>query len=74
MCFFIYEKYNIKSMDNLDSLFAKKEYLLILQLTNDSKDAKECLIRISCFMMLGQINQALDEIEKNQAIIETKFQ
>lgn len=72
--FFYYKKCIIINMDNLDSLFNKKEYELILDLTKDSKDAKECLMRISCLIMLGKVDQALDEIEKNQSIIEKTFQ
>lgn len=60
-------------MDNLDSLFEKKEYDLILQLTKDSRDPKELLMRISCLVIQGKVDQALDEIEKNQSIIETKY-
>lgn len=60
-------------MDNLDSLFEKKEYDLILQLTKDSRDPKELLMRISCLVIQGKADQALDEIEKNQSIIETKY-
>ncbi|MCQ2801172.1 MAG: hypothetical protein MJ222_00745 [Bacilli bacterium] len=61
-------------MDNLDSLFNKKEYQLVLDLTKDSKDPKELLMRISCFVILGKTDEALDEIEKNQSLIETKYQ
>lgn len=61
-------------MDNLESLFNKKEYELVISLTEQSKDPKELLMRISCFTILGKTDKALDEIEKNQAIIETKFQ
>ena len=57
-------------MDNLESLFNKKEYDLILDLTKDSKDPKELLMRISCFVIQGKIDTALDEIESNQSSIE----
>ena len=60
-------------MDNLDSLFEKKEYDLILELTSDSREPKELLMRISCLVIQGKVDQALDEIEKNQSIIETKY-
>lgn len=60
-------------MDNLDSLFEKKEYDLILELTKDSRDPKELLMRISSFIIEGKTDNALDEIEKNQSIIETKY-
>ena len=61
-------------MDNLDSLFNKKEYELVLKLTEMSKDPKELLMRVSCLVCLGKADQALDEIEKNQKIIEEKYQ
>ena len=60
-------------MDNLESLFEKKEYDLIIDLTKDSRDPKELLMRISCFIIKGKVDEALDEIEKNQPIIETKY-
>ena len=61
-------------MDNLDTLLEKKEYDLVLSLTKDSKDPKELLMRISCFIIKGKIDEALDEIEKNQSLIEKKYQ
>ena len=61
-------------MDNLESLFNKKEYALILDLTKDSKDPKELLMRISCLVIQGKIDEALDEIEKNQSLIENEYQ
>lgn len=61
-------------MDNLDSLFNKKEYELVLSLTSMSKDPKELLMRVSCFTCLRKVDEALDEIEKNQSIIEQKYQ
>lgn len=61
-------------MDNLDSLFNKKEYDLVLELTKDSKDPKEILMRISCLVIQGKVDAALDEIEWNQSLIEDKYQ
>ena len=61
-------------MDNLDSLFNKKEYDLVLGLTKDSTDPKELLMRISCLVIQGKIDAALDEIEKNQSLIEKEYQ
>ena len=61
-------------MDNLESLFNKKEYNLILDLTKDSKDPKELLMRISCLVIQGKIDNALDEIEENQSLIEKEYQ
>jgi len=61
-------------MDNLESLFNKKEYDLVLDLTKDSVDPKELLMRISCLVIQGKIDSALDEIEKNQSLIEKEYQ
>ena len=61
-------------MDNLESLFNKKEYDLILDLTKESKDPKELLMRISCLMIQNKIDAALDEIEANQSLIEKSHQ
>ena len=61
-------------MDNLESLFDKKEYDLVLDLTRESKDPKELLMRISCLVIQGKIDAALDEIEINQSVIEKEYQ
>ena len=61
-------------MDNLDSLFSKKEYQLVLDLTKESKDPKELLMRVSCLTILGKTDEALDEIEAKQSLIETHYQ
>ena len=61
-------------MDNLETLFNKKEYDLILDLTKDSKEPKELLMRISCFVIESKIDEALDEIEANQSLIEKDYQ
>ena len=45
-----------------------------MDLTKESKDPKELLMRVSCFMIKGESDKALDEIEKNQSLIETKYQ
>ena len=61
-------------MDNLESLYYKKEYQLVLELTKDSTDPRELLMRISCLIITGKTDEALDEIEKNQSIIEKQYQ
>ena len=61
-------------MDNLESLYYKKEYQLVLDLTKDSTDPRELLMRISCLIITGKTDEALDEIEKNQSIIEKQYQ
>ena len=52
-------------MDNLDSLFNKKQYDLVVSLTELSDDPKERFLRISSLMALGKNDAALDEIEKD---------
>lgn len=71
---FIHNFNIIFHMDNLETLFNKKEYDLVIRLTELSKDPKELLMRISCFVILGKTNEALDEIEKNQSLIEKVYQ
>lgn len=61
-------------MDDLNTLFDRKEYDLILKLTNDSKDAKDLLMRLSCLVIQGKVDLALDEIEANQSLIEKDYQ
>lgn len=60
-------------MDNLDSLFNKKQFDLVVKLTELSSDPKERFLRISSLVSLSKIDQALDEIEKYQKIIEEKY-
>ena len=60
-------------MDNLDTLFNKKQYDLVVKLTELSSDPKERFLRISSLVSLNKIDQALDEIEKYQNIIEAKY-
>ena len=60
-------------MDNLETLFNKKEYDLVLDLTRESSDPKELLMRISCFVIKGRTDDALDVIEKFHFIIEKVY-
>ena len=60
-------------MDNLESLFEKKQYDLVVKLTELSTDPKERFLRISSLVSLGKVDQALDEIEKYQKLIEDKY-
>ena len=57
-------------MDNLESLFDKRQYDLVLSLTEHSDDPKDRFLRIASFTCLGKIDEALDEIEKHHAILE----
>jgi hypothetical protein len=60
-------------MDNLDTLFKKKQYDLVIKLTELSSDPKELFLRISSFVSLGKIDEALDTIEKYQSIVEKEY-
>ena len=57
-------------MDNLQSLFDKRQYDLVISLTKDTTDPKEIFLRIASFTCLSKIDEALDEIEKNHSILE----
>lgn len=60
-------------MDNLESLFEKKQYDLVIKLTESSSDPKERFMRLSCFVILGKDKEALDEIETYQKVLETNY-
>ena len=60
-------------MDNLQTLFDKKQYELIVNLTDSSDDPKERLLRLSSLMMLNRINEALDEIENHQEMYDKSY-
>ena len=60
-------------MDNLDSLFEKKEYELIVKLTELSSDPKDLFLRVSSLVALGKSDEALDNIEKYQGVLEKKY-
>lgn len=60
-------------MDNLETLFQKGEYDLIVKLTELSIDPKELLLRISSLVALTKYDEALDEIEKHQIEIEKLY-
>lgn len=60
-------------MDDLNSLFEKKQYELIIDLTKSSNDPKERFMRLSCFIMLGKDDLALKEIDEKRELFETHF-
>ena len=60
-------------MDNLDTLFNKKQYDLVIKLTELSSNPKERFLCISSLVSLGKVDQALDEIEKYQKLIEESY-
>lgn len=60
-------------MDNLDSLFKKKQYELVISLTRESTDPKELFLRLSSLVCLAKSDEALNLIDKYQNIIEEKY-
>lgn len=51
-------------MDNLETLFNKKQYVLVASLTKDSKNPKERFLRVSSLVILSKADEALDDIEE----------
>ena len=47
-------------MDSLKTLFDKKQYDLVLKITETSKDAQSLFYRISALLALGKSEEALD--------------
>lgn len=60
-------------MDNLETLFNKKQYDLIAKLTEESSDPKERFLRLSSLVILGKDNEALDEIEAHQSLFDKAY-
>lgn len=60
-------------MDNLKSLMEKRNYDLVLKITDNSKDTDELFYRISAFTALGKLEEALNVIKENRKILETKL-
>ncbi|MCQ2815202.1 MAG: hypothetical protein MJ227_02800 [Bacilli bacterium] len=60
-------------MDNLKSLMDKKEYSLVVKLTENSNDATSLFYRLSSFLALGQPDKSLEVIENNKAILKTNL-
>lgn len=56
-------------MDSLKSLMDKKQYDLVLQITETSKDAQSLFYRISALLALGKSEEALDCVTFNQKIL-----
>jgi len=58
-------------MDSLKTLMDKREYELVIQLTNNATDSTSLFYRISAFLASGKANDALAVIENNRAILES---
>lgn len=57
-------------MDNLKTLMDKRDYQLVLKLTNSSHEINDLFYRISAFLALGKPEDALSVIKDNQNILE----
>ncbi len=57
-------------MDNLETLFDKQQYDLIIKLTEDSFDYKECFLHLLSLVMLKRYDDALVDIANHQTILE----
>ena len=57
-------------MDSLKSLMDRKDYDLVIKLTQDSQDKNYLFYRISAFLALGRGEEALSVIKNNRQILE----
>ena len=57
-------------MDSLKSLMDKKQYDLVIKLTENSTDSTYLFYRISAFLALGKPLESLSVIENNRDILE----
>ena len=60
-------------MDNLRTLFDKKEYELIIKLTSSSSDVDDLFYCLSAYLSLNKIDEALKLIEDKKAILKTRL-
>ena len=57
-------------MDSLKSLMDRRDYELVIKLTNDSQDMNHLFYRISAFLALGRGEEALKVIKDNRHLLE----
>ena len=57
-------------MDSLKSLMDRKDYELVIKLTNETQDINHLFYRISAFLALGRGEEALKTIKENRKILE----
>ncbi|MCR4880142.1 MAG: hypothetical protein K5906_04225 [Bacilli bacterium] len=60
-------------MDNLRTLFDKKEYDLVIKLTKNSTDVEDLFYCLSAYLSLNKINDALELIRVKKDILETRL-
>ena len=57
-------------MDSLKSLMDRKDYELVIKLTENSQDINYLFYRISAFLALGRGEAALETIKNNRMILQ----
>ena len=60
-------------MDSLKTLMDKKQYDLVIKLTENSNDPIAIFYRLSAFLAVGQIDNALDTIKTKRLILQKKL-
>lgn len=60
-------------MDNLRSLFDKKEYELVIKLTRHSNDVEDLFYCLSAYLSLNQIEEALKLINEKKSVLEARL-
>ena len=60
-------------MDSLKTLIDKKQYDLVLKLTESSENANDLFYRISAFIYLGEYEKALFVIQDHQKVLESNL-
>ncbi|MBE6142064.1 MAG: hypothetical protein E7175_04425 [Erysipelotrichaceae bacterium] len=60
-------------MDNLKSLFDKKEYDLVIKLTRSSSDVDDLFYCLSAYLSLNKIDDALTLIKEKKDVLKTRL-
>ena len=60
-------------MDNLRTLFDKKEYELVIKLTRSSSDVDDLFYCLSAYLSLNKIDDALALIKEKKDILQTRL-
>ena len=60
-------------MDNFKTLFEKKEYELVIKVTQNSSDVEDLFYCLSAFLALGKLDDALRFIDEKFTILKTRL-
>lgn len=60
-------------MDNFKTLFEKKEYELVIKVTQNSSDVEDLFYCLSAFLALNKIDEALKFIDEKYNILKTRL-